>query len=434
MRHFKKAMVAAGMVALATMFTACGGGTQPPGAPPEGSGGPGETVTLDFTQWWEPELPANALRSLMDQFESENPGIKVNLVSGPYADTQQQVVAGAASGTLSDVLGLDGAWVNDLVRQGAITNLSTLMTSAGFDKAQLASTVDEGGSTYMIPVVNFIYPMFVNNTLLKDAGISAAPKTRAEFADAAKKVTDASKNVYGWVLPLSLESANGIQNDVMSWVWASGGSMLADGKPHLQGNADISSALEFVQGLYNDGVVMPGALTMQEQDKVNNFMNGRVAMMVDSLAHITMIREANKDLDFSVAPVPVADGFTGKSGITYASWGIGVAENSTHKAEAWKLVQFLMSPETDAKLAELANAFPNNTQAKPDYSKTDPVFQAAYTMYQSLVPVNEFQGAPTAQQLMTSFDEQLQQTLDKGQSIDTTLANTQKAWDAAYNQ
>ncbi|MCL2489811.1 MAG: sugar ABC transporter substrate-binding protein [Propionibacteriaceae bacterium] len=368
----------------------------------------------------------------MDQFESENPGIKVDLLSGPYADTQQQVVAGAAAGTLSDVVGLDGAWVSDLVKQGALANLSDLMTQAGFDPSQLGSTVDINGSTYMIPTVNFVYPMFVNNDLLSAAGITTPPSTRTEFAADAKQVTNASNNVYGWVLPLGLDTANGIQNDVMSWVWASGGSMMKNGQPNIAGNADIMSALQFIQQMYNDQVIVPGALSLQEQDKVNNFTNGRVAMMIDSLAHITMIRQANPNLNFSVIPIPAADGYTGTRGIPYASWGIGVSQNSQHPAEAWKLVQFLMNAQNNAKLAELANAFPNNKQAQPDYSTADPVFQEAYQLYQQQTPINEFQGLPTATALMQSFDTEFQKALDQGQSLDQTLTNIQAAWAPSF--
>ena len=66
-------------------------------------------TNLEFIQWWEPELPAGALRGIMDDFEAKNPGIKVTLVSGPYANTRDQIVVGAASGTLREVLGIDGA-------------------------------------------------------------------------------------------------------------------------------------------------------------------------------------------------------------------------------------------------------------------------------------------------------------------------------------
>ena len=436
MLHIKKALALASLIAIAAASAACSGGTVPNSTSSNtgsGSTGSGSTITLEFQQWWEPELPTGALRSLMDQFEAANSGIKVKLLSGPYADTQQQVVAGAAAGTLADVVGLDGAWVSDLVKQGAITDLSALMSTAGYDKSQLASTVDYGGSTYMIPTVNFVYPMFVNNSLLSAAGITTPPSTRTDFAAAAKKVTDPAKNIYGWVLPLGLDTANGIQNDVMSWVWASGGSMMQNGKPNVAGNADIKSALQFIQQMYNDKVLVPGALSLQEQDKVNNFTNGRVAMMIDSLAHITMIRKANANLDFSVIPIPAADGYTGARGIPYASWGIGVSSNSPNKDAAWKLVQFLLSPDTNAKMAQLANAFPNNKQSKPDYSSADPVFQKAYELYQQETPTNEFQGLPTATALMQSFDTEFQKMLDKGQDVDTTLTSIQTNWLKAFS-
>ena len=47
----------------------------------------GEPVNLQFTQWWEPELPKGEFRALMDQCEAQNPGVKVELISGPYATT-----------------------------------------------------------------------------------------------------------------------------------------------------------------------------------------------------------------------------------------------------------------------------------------------------------------------------------------------------------
>ena len=70
----------------------------------------------------------------MDDFETANPGITVKLLSGPYASTQEQIFAGAAAGTMSDVVGLDGAWVSDFAKQGALADLSTLMKDAGYDE------------------------------------------------------------------------------------------------------------------------------------------------------------------------------------------------------------------------------------------------------------------------------------------------------------
>jgi multiple sugar transport system substrate-binding protein len=418
-------MLLVGGVVASLGLTACGQGED--GGADGGAEGGGGDVALEFTQWWEPELPEGSFRTLMDRFEEENPGVTVELLSGPYSSTKEQVVAGAATGTISDVVGLDGAWVSDFVDQGAIADLSKTMSDAGYDDTQLASQVQIDGSTYMIPVVNFVYPMFANDDLLAKAGVTAPPTNRTEFADAAEAVTSAG-GASGWILPLSLEAPNGIQNDVMSWVWASGGSMLDDeGQPDVT-NDDVRSAVEFIKQLWDADVIAPGAATMKEQDKVEEFTNGRVGMMIDSLAHINLIRERNPDLKFSIAAIPAEDGYTGERGMPYASWGIGIAENSENKEEAWKLVEFLMSEETNAELSTMANAFPGNTESVPAFVEGDEVFQTAFDIWQQGYPANEFTGLPVAEDLMRTFSEELQRTLTEGQPVDTTLSNVQEAW------
>lgn len=390
-----------------------------------------EEVTLEFTQWWEPELPEGSFRALMDEFEAANPGIKVELISGPYASTKEQVIAGAVAGTMSDVVGLDGAWVSDFVKQGSIANLTELMSQAGFDDSELASQIQSGGATYMIPVVNFVYPVFVNLDLATAAGIGNPPATRTEFADAAAKLTNADNNVHGWVLPLSMEQPNGIQNDVMSWLWASGGSMMKDGMPDLT-NDGVRATMEYIKGLWDAGVIAPGSFSMKEQDKVEEFVNGRVGMMISSLAHINLIRERNPDLNFAITALPAEDGYTGKRGLPYASWGIGISATSEHPAEAWKLVQFLMSSETNSKLSSIANAFPGNVNSTPDFVQSDELFGAAFQVFQDGYLANEFTGLPVAEDLMRQFDEQFQPYLDGSQSLDDTLNNAQASWTESF--
>ncbi|MFK3676357.1 ABC transporter substrate-binding protein [Microbacterium sp. NPDC090218] len=395
------------------------------------SGGDGGDVTIEFAQWWEPELPDGEFRALIDQFEEANPGITVELVSGPYASTKEQLFAGAASGTMPDVVGLDGAWVNDFASQGVIADLSALMKEYDYDDSELASQIQVDGSTYMIPVVNFVYPMFTNDDLLAQAGVTAPPTTRTEFADAAAKVSALGGDVSGWVLPLSLESPNGVQNDVMSWVWASGGSMLKDGQPDLT-NDDVTSAVEYIGGLWDDGVIASGSFTMKEQDKVEEFTNGRAGMMIDSLAHINLIRETNPDLKFSISAIPAEDGYDGERGIPYASWGIGVAENSENKEAAFKLVSFLMSEETNSELSTMAKAFPGNSKSVPDFVNDDELFKTAFDIYQAGYPANEFTGLPVAEDLMRQFGEQLQSALDGQQSIPDALKKAQASWEAEF--
>src|SRR4051794_35397883 len=188
----KRLIGAVTAAALVAFVGACGSGDSDETA--SSGGGP---VELEFAQWWGAELPSGSFDKIIADFTAANPNIKVKLLSAPYASTKQQLVTGAASKTLPDVVGLDGAWVYDFAKQGAIADLSKLMEDAKYDQSQLASQVKVDGKTYMIPVVNFTYPLFVNKDLLSKAGVKAVPDTRSEFLDAAKKVSALGGNVKG---------------------------------------------------------------------------------------------------------------------------------------------------------------------------------------------------------------------------------------------
>jgi multiple sugar transport system substrate-binding protein len=388
-------------------------------------------TTIEFVQWWEPELPAGALRGIIDDFEAANPGIKVKLVSGPFSATHDQIVAGAASGTLSDVVGLDGAWVNELAKQGAIAPMDSMMDETKFDRSQMADIIKVDGKSYMFPLASFVYPVFVNVDMAKAAGVDKLPSTRTEFADAAKKMTNADKNQYGWVLPLSLQVPNGAQNDVMSWVWASGQSMLKDGKPNVD-NPAVVDVLSYIKSLNDAGVISPGINAKKEQDKLEEFVNGRVGMMIHSLALLNLMRQRNPNMNIDISALPAADGYTGKRGLPYASWGIGISDSSEHKAEAWKLVSYLTSPEVNGKLATIAHAFPGNVNAKPDLSKSDPLFLKAFQIFQSGKLANEFIGLPVAEQLQRDMDVELQKMLDGQETPQQAAAATQEQWLAEF--
>ena len=114
---------------------------------------------------------------------------------------------------------------------------------------------------------------------------------------------------------------------------------------------------------------------MKEQDKVEEFTNGRVGMMIDSLAHVNLIRETNPDLKFSISAHPGRGRLHGERGIPYASWGIGIAENSEHKAEALKLVEFLMSEDVNCEAVVDRQRLPGQHDSVPDFVEEDELFE-----------------------------------------------------------
>src|SRR6218665_1439096 len=164
-----------------------------------GGGASAQKGELTFPQWRAPTLPAGSLHRAIDEFHTAHPLLRLKPISAPLASLQTQTISQAASATLPDVVRLDGSWVNPLYKQGALLNLSEVMKTANYDPKNLASQVGFNGSTYMIPVVNFVYPLFTNNEILAKAGISKPPSTWSGFQSAAKKISQTVDGVKGWI-------------------------------------------------------------------------------------------------------------------------------------------------------------------------------------------------------------------------------------------
>ena len=138
--------------------------------------------------------------------------------------------------------------------------------------------------------------------------------------------------------------------------------------------------------------------------------------MVDSLAHINLIRERNPELNFGITALPAVDGYDGARGLPYASWGIGISQHSEHKEEAFKLVSYLLSTEVNARLVSIANAFPGNVNAQPDFVASDELFATAFDIFQTGYLANEFVGLPVAEELMRQLGVEVQKMLEGEQT------------------
>ena len=384
-------------------------------------------VTLKFQQWWGAELPKGYLEDVVAKFEKDT-GVKVELLTAPWADTKTAITAGATNGTMADVISVDGAWLAEFVDMGILADVE----KAGF-KSELASDVWEvEGTKYVVPVNIFAYPMYANMDILKAAGVETIPKTWTELQDACKKIKDAGYSAFA--INLGTTNANGIQNVFGGTGWASGIKIKDEsGKYQTKGNKELASLAELYKSMYDAGVLYPGMSTLEESEMTSNFAAGNCAFTVASAATMGNFEELN----FEAAMLPVKDGYTGKKGVGYASWAVGISESCEHKEEAAEFINYLLGGKdgkdgsVSAGLAEQMSAFPNSTVATPDYSATPEQFQKFYELYKECYIINEYIGLPNASDVMTSMTNDLVQYLEGDMDCDTMLSNWQGYLDEA---
>ncbi|HOO28721.1 MAG TPA: sugar ABC transporter substrate-binding protein [Lachnospiraceae bacterium] len=395
-------------------------------------------VTLKFQQWWAVECPEGYVQNICDQFKKDT-GITVELISAPFADTKTAIESGAATGTVADLVSVDSSWVYDFADQGVLTDMSTLIDADGFDKSICSDTWDVNGSTYAIPCVNYAYPLFYNKDILDASGVTELPKTWTEFEDVCQKIKDAG--YYPFALNLDASSPSGIQNVYMGFAWASGIKFKNDdGTFNVSSNSDLKDFAEFYKDLSDKGYIYPGMASLTESDMTSKFASGEIAFIVNSAAAITAWNKDYPDLNIGAAAIPVKDDYTGQSGNCVASWAVGITENSDHKAEALKFLEYILSGKDgndgsiDADLAVTQSGFPGSTLAQPDYSATTEVFQNIYQNYSEGYPINEFTGMKEANTIMVDWINELIPYMDGDQDVDTYLGNVQSAIDEVYGQ
>ena len=128
-----------------------------------------DLIKIEFMQWWQPEMKEGSFDQMIKDFEAENPNVKVDLVSLPYAEVRDQIMIQAAGGTLPDVVGVDPQWMHTLIKYDVIENLDPYIEKDRLDVSNLALKRVKG-SAWIFPVTSYVYPLFYNIDLLSEAG------------------------------------------------------------------------------------------------------------------------------------------------------------------------------------------------------------------------------------------------------------------------
>ena len=390
-------------------------------------------TTLEFIQWWEPEMPEGTLASVVEEFEAENPDIDIELVSLPYGDVQDQILIQGAAGTLTELVGVNPNNIRTYNEFGFLLQLDDLLAETGMDPDNYAIKYVDG-KTWMMPLTTFLYGLFCNTDILAAAGYDAPPATREEFIEMVAATSDPEAGQFGLSIPLSLANPTGGTNDVLPWAWSAGVFTMDGNEPNFTDPRFVEVFDMFVD-FENQGYLAPGTLSKKTQEKIEEFKNSRVAMMISSSAHINMLKSGS-DVNFTYGAIPGPADYTGQLASPVAGWELGIASNVSDEERdaAWKFIQFLTSADVNGRIATWANAFPGNKTWQPDYAGSDPNFEAAMEIFTQFSLRAPMVGLTDANELRISLNEELHALLLGEQDSETTAANIDRRWSDLLNE
>ena len=316
-------------------------------------------------------------------FEAANPGTTVQIEVVPWDNLQQKLTTDISAGANADLSIIGTRWLLDYVSQGIVAPLDKYVTpeiKGRFTDTFLQPSI-MGGKIYGLPIAASARAMYYNKDVFKKAGFDTVPATWADFQTAAAKI----KADGGGVFPFGLQGKE-IETDVYFYyaLWANGGDIIKDKKSGLDSEAAMNAA-KLYKGMIDAGLTEPGVTSYSREDVQNLFKQGKVATVITAPFLSNQIRAEAPNLNYGVAPIPVAAGQTPSTyGVTDS---IVLFENSKVKDEAFKFLDFLFTTEQRTKFDKVEGFLPvNAAEAKDPYFADN----ADLKVFASLLPKAHF--------------------------------------------
>jgi multiple sugar transport system substrate-binding protein len=240
-----------------------------------------ETVTIRYVSWPGMAYEDSERAELLDPFEAENPGVKVELELIPYGDCWQKLATLAAAGDMPDFFSMCALKYADFLPKGVLLDLEPFITTLNkddyyFSLAEILRAESDDPNLYAIPFRGVITAMAINQTAFAEAGEEWPDKdwTWDDVLEVAKRVTkkdaDGNVDVYGFRVSSSHQWYDAL-------LYSNGGEVLDDTLRECKLNSPINveTTQWLVDFIYEWGVA-PNPAEVEGME--NPFVTGKVAM------------------------------------------------------------------------------------------------------------------------------------------------------------
>ncbi|MFF1830731.1 ABC transporter substrate-binding protein [Paenarthrobacter sp. NPDC058040] len=345
--------LAAAAAVLALGLTGCGGGSSQPAS--DGS------VTLRMS-WWGSDSRHKMTQQLIEEFEAENPNIKVEGEYGDWSGYWDKLATQVASQAAPDVIQMDASYLGEYADRGALLDLKSVDQSK-FDQA-VADAGKIDGKQYAVTAGINAQVVLANPSLFAAAGVSLPNDTTWTWDDYDKIAADITAkrggNVYGSG-PLSLDA------QVNLWLRQHGKALFTgDGKLGFD-ESDLKQWFEY-QAKLRDSKAVPPASVMTEDASASVDQQGlatnHFAMAFYWSNQLGALSKASGQ-NLEILRPPSTKGNAADAEQYYKSsqfWS--ASSRSRHPAEAQKLVDFLVNNTNAGEIGLADRGIPANSDVR----------------------------------------------------------------------
>lgn len=354
-----------GAVAFAGVTILALSGCQQGSASNESENADGGPVTLQFQSLSDQPTTQAAVKSIVDQWNTENEDVQVKIVQAGWDGTFDKLITQFTGGTAPDIIHYEASSIASFAADGYLADLTDHIDE------DLKSDISEGiwdsvtqdGEVIAYPSTLQSYMVFANADLLKAAGVeipSGDTMTWEELQTIAQATTTDGNYGIGWGLgsPTATMMSLSLGFD--------GGFFDGEGTDASieVGDSELAVPELIHEMAYTDKSIEPTSLTQSGSDVLASFYGGKVAMTVQGSFQATNIANDAPE-GFNWVALPPLEGSAGAiQAANPQTYSVNV--DSEYVEESADFLNFFMSAENLASIAYADALIPSSSSARTE--------------------------------------------------------------------
>ncbi|PMB49310.1 ABC transporter substrate-binding protein [Fischerella thermalis CCMEE 5205] len=339
---------------------------------------------------------------IIKDFESKNPGIRINIIEGPNATNLLEDLYTSAfilGDSPYDLINMDVIWTPKFAAAGWLLDLTDKVTESELT-AFSPKDVEGGrykGRLYRIPMRSDVGMLYYREDLLKQAGFNP-PETFTDLIKISQALKQQDKINWGYIW--QGRQYEGLAAMFVEILEGFGGFWVNPNTLEVGlDRPETLKAIAFLKETIATGISPPGVTTYQEEETRRIFQSGQ-AVFLRSWPYVwPLANEKDSPIRGKIAIKPMVSASGESSGACLGGWGLGISKTTKHPQEAWKAIQYFTSEAAQRRFIIQAGFVPSRRSLF-----TDPQIVATYPHYPQLLEVVEqaVLRPPIAQYAQTS--------------------------------
>lgn len=429
------ALVLAGLTAAASI-TGCSAGKSAEstnGAETSKETGTGEKTKI--TVWSVNRHDSVYMNQVVEEFNKTNPDIEIEYVV--QTENYENLLSMAAnSGQSPDVFtAVNQNYIKNFADGGIIQPINQYITDEYRKVNEVDSHLYEGYNAigediYYVPCgkrsgARLIY----NKEIFDELGLTI-PEKLEELPSVAKQITEAGNgDYYGIIFP-------GASSPFERWIEHAAEKSGVTPYDYKNGKFDFTGfkpIIEIIRQMFEENSVFPGSSSIKIDPARVQFAEGHVGIHGNASQEAAVLTDQfPAQMEWGVAGLPTLGGEIKGAQLCNPNNGYMMSGNTEHPEEAWKVIEYFGSEEVLKGYLEAGYTLPlsDYMDSKIDKSKIGRMadfsgadYEAVYPVFPAVTPEGE-----------TYRDALWNACLPEGPSIDETIANLNKTYNAALDQ